>query len=314
MNDTDRFVLRAAERAPGEALVVTPERAGWGYSGLEVRTLDAGDAVTWRLDRDEAVLVPLSGAVTLRVTGADGPAEIALAGRTSPFAGPTDAAYLPLGATVTATSVGSTGGARVALATARATRALPAQVLSADAAPVDLRGAGVCSRRVTGYTIDTSLTVERLLVCEVVTPGGNWSSYPPHKHDEQTDDERALEEIYYFEVAPGPSGPGVAYHRTYGTAERPIDVLAEVRTGDVALVPHGYHGPCVAAPGHDLYYLNVMAGPAADGRWLAVDDPALAWVRASWADQEIDARLQPGGTRAGSPAPGVDGDAREDRS
>ena len=141
------------------------------------------------------------------------------------------------------------------------------------------------------YTIATDVQVDHLLVCEVVTPGGNWSSYPPHKHDEHGDDERVLEEIYYFEVADGPSGPGVGYHRTYGTPDRPIEVFTEVRTGDTALVPHGFHGPCMAAPGYDLYYLNVMAGPAEDGRWLATDDPAVAWVRDTWPAQAVDPRL-----------------------
>jgi 5-deoxy-glucuronate isomerase len=106
------------------------------------------------------------------------------------------------------------------------------------------------------YTIGTGVEVDRILVCEVLTPGGNWSSYPPHKHDAHSDvpghEERELEEIYYFEVADGPAGPGLAYHRVYGTPDRPIDVVAEVRTGDTVLVPHGYHGPSAAAPGYDL--------------------------------------------------------------
>ena len=98
-------------------------------------------------------------------------------------------------------------------------------------------------------------------------------------------DETELEEIYYFEVGSSPTGQdGFAFQRVYGTAERPIDLLAEVRQGDVVLIPHGYHGPSMAAPGYDLYYLNVMAGPG-ERAWLATDDPAHAWVRATWADQ-----------------------------
>src|SRR5262249_62381442 len=88
-----------------------------------------------------------------------------------------------------------------------------------------------------------------------LTPGGNWSSYPPHKHDETREDEAELEEIYYFETE------GLAYQRVYGTPARPIDVLAEVSTGDVILIPHGWHSPSIAGPGYALYYLNVMAGP-----------------------------------------------------
>jgi 5-deoxy-glucuronate isomerase len=133
---------------------------------------------------------------------------------------------------------------------------------------------------------------DAIIACEVITPGGNWSSYPPHKHDETSDVESELEEIYYFEVAAGPQGqPGLAYHRVYGTAERPIDVLAEVRDRDVVLVPHGWHGPSIAAPGHDLYYLNVMAGPGPERAWRIVDDPAHAWIRDTWADEDVDPRL-----------------------
>ena len=147
------------------------------------------------------------------------------------------------------------------------------------------------------------------MACEVLTPAGNWSSYPPHKHDQERPGETVLEEIYYFEIAPGPPGPGGAlrpgsgFQRVYGTADRPADLLAEVRTGDVVLIPHGWHGPSMAAPGYDMYYLNVMAGPGPERAWLSCDDPAHAWVRGSWAGQQADPRLpfgQPG--QPGRPA------------
>jgi 5-deoxy-glucuronate isomerase len=125
----------------------------------------------------------------------------------------------------------------------------------------------------------------------VLTPGGNWSSYPPHKHDEDRPGEAVLEEIYYFEVAAGPAGPGVAYQRVYGHDRSGSDVLAEVATGDVVLIPDGWHGPSMAAPGYDLYYLNVMAGPGEERAWHICDDPAHAWVRDTWADSPTDPRL-----------------------
>ena len=135
-----------------------------------------------------------------------------------------------------------------------------------------------------------------MIVVEVLTPGGNWSSYPPHKHDEQRTDEMELEEIYYFEIA---GTDGLGYQRVYSSGpDRQIDVCAEVRGGDVVLVPHGYHGPSMAAPGYDLYYLNVMAGPAEERAWRFCDDPAHAWVRGTWEGQAIDPRLPmtgPGG-------------------
>jgi 5-deoxy-glucuronate isomerase len=190
----------------------------------------------------------------------------------------------------TVVSVTSEGGGRFAVPAARATAAHPIRHVGASQVSVEARGAGNCSRLVYGYCMPDTLEADRLMVCEVITPGGNWSSYPPHKHDEQREGESVLEEIYYFEIADGPSQPGVAYQRVYGTRERPIDVLAEVRTGDVVLVPHGWHGPSVAPPGFDLYYLNVMAGPG-ERAWRICDDPAYAWIRDTWPDQPVDPRV-----------------------
>jgi 5-deoxy-glucuronate isomerase len=170
--------------------------------------------------------------------------------------------------------------------------------------PVELRGAGTASREVRNFGIPGVLDADSIIACEVITPAGNWSSYPPHKHDEERDGvETELEEIYYFEVqteagAPAPEGADpLAYQRVYGTKDRPIDVLAEVRSGDVVLVPHGWHGPAMAPPGYDLYYLNVMAGPGQERAWLICDDPAHGWVRETWASQDVDPRLPLGGNR-----------------
>jgi 5-deoxy-glucuronate isomerase len=179
------------------------------------------------------------------------------------------------------------------LPSARTPKRLPARYGPAQDVPVELRGAGQCSRQVNNYCLPHTFDADQLLVCEVLTPGGNWSSYPPHKHDEAREGESELEEIYYFEVARG----GMGYQRVYGTAERPIDVLAEVRSGDVVLIPHGWHGPSMATPGYDLYYLNVMAGPGQERAWLICDDPAHGWVRQTWEAQEVDPRLPFGGAR-----------------
>ena len=159
--------------------------------------------------------------------------------------------------------------------------------------PVELRGAGRASRQVNNFCSPEAFAADRLIAVEVLTPDGNWSSYPPHKHDEEVDGEEvALEEIYYFEVGDGPDGPGFGYQRVYGSGQgREIDVCREVRSGDVVLVPHGYHGPSMAPPGYPLYYLNVTAGPGEERAWRFRDDPAHGWVRATWDDQEIDPRL-----------------------
>jgi 5-deoxy-glucuronate isomerase len=181
------------------------------------------------------------------------------------------------------------GRGRFALAAARCHARLEPRYGPAEDVPVELRGAGPASRQVNNFgTPEGFPFAERLIACEVLTPGGCWSSFPPHKHDEEGPDEAVLEEIYYFEVS---GDGGMAYQRVYGTPERPIDVLAEVRGGDVVLIPHGWHGPSMAAPGHDLYYLNVMAGPSPERAWRICDDPAHAWVRGTWSGQAVDPRL-----------------------
>ncbi len=274
-----------------ETVRITPERAGWEFCGLRVVTLPPGAAYGGDTGNCEMVVLPLTGSCS--VESADGNAD--LAGRPSVFAAVTDCAYVPLGNEFSLTS--GVGG-RFALASARARRRLPFRHVRADEVAVELRGAGSCSRQINNFAMPGVLDADRIIACEVLTPAGNWSSYPPHKHDEDRPGESVLEEIYYFEVAPGPAGPGVAYQRVYGTAERPADILAEVGTGDVVVIPHGWHGPSMAAPGYDLYYLNVMAGPG-KREWLACDDPAHAWVRNTWTGQAVDPRLPMTGTDPG---------------
>jgi 5-deoxy-glucuronate isomerase len=276
---------------PGPLRVdVTPHNAGWGWSGLRVIELDAGESVSIESQGNELLVLPLVGAAHVLC----GKEEYALDGRTGVFDAVTDFVYV--GRDRVALIASETGG-RFALPAARAGRALPFRYVAAADVSVELRGAGSCSRQVNNFCTPDTFEADRLIACEVLTPGGNWSSYPPHKHDEDREGETALEEIYYFEVAGGPSGPGVAYQRVYGTDERPIDLLAEVRSGDVVLIPHGWHGPSIAAPGYDLYYLNVMAGPGPERAWRICDDPAHAWVRQTWVDQPIDPRLPLTGPR-----------------
>jgi 5-deoxy-glucuronate isomerase len=240
----------------------------------------------------EVLVLPLQGACVVECEGE----RLELAGRASVFSGPTDFAYLPTGTTAL---LSSPGGGRFALPSALAERRLPVRYVPAADVAVELRGAGSCSRQVNNFCTPDAFEADRLIACEVLTPGGNWSSYPPHKHDHAGPAESELEEIYYFEIAPQDGCEGIAYQRVYGSGDRPVDVLAEVRTGDVVLVPHGWHGPSMAAPGYDLYYLNVMAGPGPERAWLITDDPAHAWVRTTWAGAPVDSRL-PFGETVGS--------------
>ncbi|MBB2890079.1 5-deoxy-glucuronate isomerase [Flexivirga oryzae] len=295
--DNDRWV-RPGRATGREVVVIQPGDDGqWSHTGLVVVRLDPGEQYEFCSPATECVVVPLHGAV--RATCDD--ADIALSGRDSVFDGPTDVAYLP-DATSIEVSAGE-GPARVALCLASRSSddAFPARGIDASDVPIELRGAGVCSREVRGLGMPGTLDAEGILVCEVITPAGNWSSYPPHKHDEARDGvETELEEIYYFEARHATGGrdhDAIGYHRVYGTADRPIDVLAEVRTGDAVMVPHGWHGPSMAAPDADLYYLNVMAGPGPERNWLISDDPAHAAIRDGWAGLPVDPRLPMGGER-----------------
>ena len=262
---------------------------GWAHTGLLVADLAPGESRSVETGALEYLVVPLSGGATVSVDGA----EYRLAGRADVFSSATDVLYVPRDAAFTLTS---DGGGRYALCAATARRKLPVSHLRAEAVPDELRGAGTASRRVRNFGTPGVLEADSIIACEVITPAGNWSSYPPHKHDEEREGvETALEEIYYFELRPEKGSPATGgafgYQRVYGTAERGIEVLAEVRSGDVVLVPHGWHGPAMAPPGYDMYYLNVMAGPGDTRAWLICDDPAHAWVRQTWADQEVDPRL-----------------------
>ncbi|MFL6128093.1 MAG: 5-deoxy-glucuronate isomerase [Mycobacteriales bacterium] len=267
--------------ADGWACALTPEDAGWGYSGLRVLDLPPGGSRTFDTGADEVLVLPLRGSCVVDCAGE----RAELAGRPDVWSGPTDFAYLPVGS---AAAVSSVDGGRFALPAARARRPLPFRTVAANEVPVELRGAGACSRQVNNFCTPDAFEADRLIACEVLTPAGNWSSYPPHKHDEDRPGESVLEEIYYYEVGSGPDGAsGMAYQQVYGAAS----VLAEVRSGDVVLIPRGWHGPSMAVPGYHLYYLNVMAGPGAERSWLICDDPAHAWIRGTWAGQPVDPRL-----------------------
>ena len=262
---------------------VTPESAGWAESSLQVLELDSRQEVDLHTGDTEVMILPLAGGGAVECDGQ----RFELARRASVFDGPADMVYLGIGQQYVLSGAG-----RFAICGARATRSFPNRRVAAADVPVELRGAGNCSRQVHNFGTATTFEADKLIACEVITPGGNWSSYPAHKHDEDSEIETQLEEIYYFEIDQSPSGTtGFGYHRVYGTPQRPIEVLEEVRSGDVVLVPHGYHGPSIAAPGHHMYYLNVMAGSGPNRAWMICDDPNHTWLRGSWEHQEIDPRL-----------------------
>jgi 5-deoxy-glucuronate isomerase len=283
----DWFVPRGARASGGWECVIDDSIEGWRHTGLRVADV-AGDAPLLPAGEVERMVVPLAGeAFEVRVDGE----PTTLAGRASVFDGPADVLYAGAG-----TEVRIRGAGRVAVAEAPASTRFPSAVLRAPAVPVELRGAGPSTRQVHNFGVPGALEAEKLIVCEVITPAGNWSSHPAHKHDEATPTESRLEEIYYFEAAvergvSAPRAEPFGLFAAYGSPVGDIDLTTVVRAGDVALVPHGYHGPAAAPPGYDLYYLNVMAGPDPDRAWRIRDDPAQAWVRDTWLRERPDPRL-----------------------
>ncbi|GLX52469.1 5-deoxy-glucuronate isomerase [Streptomyces hygroscopicus subsp. hygroscopicus] len=258
MTSTDLYLPRGTTASAEYALDIDPKRAGWTYSGLRIVELSPGRSHTFITGNSEWIVLPLEGGCTVRIEES----EFQLLGRDSVFAGASDFAYAPRDARV---QIASGAGGRFALAGAKCERRLPARYGPAPEVPVERRGSGTCARQVRNFASADAFDCDRLIAVEVLTPGGNWSSYPPHKHDERRPGEECvLEEIYYFEID-GPNGLG--YQRVFPSREGGADVLAEVRSGDAVLVPDGWHGPSIAQPGHAMYYLNVMAGPGRTREW-----------------------------------------------
>ena len=285
----------------GLVVDITPADAGWDWTGLRVVDLRPGAPVTLRTGESEVFVLPLSGgALDVEIADESGQTlkTFGLSGRASVFAAVSDFAYAGRGSVVTLTSA---AGAEVAVPSARCTQMLPPAYGPAVDVPVEVRGSGSATRQVTNFGVPGVWDhAEKLICCELITPPGNWSSYPPHKHDASEPCPVVNEEIYYYRIAGQdqvtPSRTGFGYHRTYTGPEHEsagldrLDELVEVRDHDVVLVPHGYHGPCIAAPGYPMYYLNVMAGPAEDRAMVFCDDPAHAWVRDSWEGMVPDPR------------------------
>jgi len=274
------------DAGPGR-MSVGPQEAGWEYCGMQVFDLGLSGPVQVLLDGVEGVLVPLS-ARDLEV-GIDGQ-EFWLAGREGVFASVSDWAYVPVGSRLTIN--GASG--QVALCTARTSVRHPAVHVPASEVEVEVRGAGRATRQVTNIATATSFAgAEKILVCEVLTPGGNLSSWPPHRHDGIGDCVVSNEEIYYFRIgrldSPHGDPEGTGLFRVY-TVDGSVDETVTIRDGDVYLVPEGYHGPSAALPEYPMYFLNVLAGPGAERTMAFCDDPSHHWIRQAWADQEQDPR------------------------
>ncbi|UNK79815.1 5-deoxy-glucuronate isomerase [Sphingopyxis granuli] len=247
----------------GTVLDITPESAGWKYVGFRVVRLAAGASYNRVEDGREACVVVLTGTVSIM---AGGESFENIGGRQTVFDGAATSVYVPAGHRYRIEAVSD---AEIAICTAPGTGAGAVRVIRSDA--VEVRGQGTNTRHVRNILSDAD-AAESLLVVEVITPGGHWSSYPPHKHDRDAyPEETFLEETYYHRLSPS---QGFAFQRVY-TDERDIDETMAVEDGDVVMVPRGYH-PVGAPHGYDLYYLNVMAGPRRN--WVFRNDPAHEWI------------------------------------
>jgi len=260
-----RLLVPARAGAEGVLHDITPQSAGWTYVGFSTRKVAPGRAVTLETGGRELCLVVLTGRARVRAGEFDS-GEVGE--RTDVFSGLPWSVYLPPGV-----AAKIEGEAEIALCSAPAEGKLGARVIPPDAVETLTRGKGTNLRHVRNILSETA-TAESLLVVEVITPPGHWSSYPPHRHDrDDLPRESLLEETYYHRLRPP---QGFAMQRVY-TDDRSLDETMTVTDRDVVLVPKGYH-PCAAAHGYELYYLNVMAGPKRT--WRFHNDPAHEWLMA----------------------------------
>jgi 5-deoxy-glucuronate isomerase len=260
-------------RRAGDWSRITPADAGWRYLTFGVERLDGVDERD--TGEEEVAVVLLAGACEATVDGASYP----LGPRSGVFDQLPWTLYVPRDA-----HVRLEGEAELAVASAPVERRREPVLQLPSEVDVEVRGAGNATRQINNM-IQPGFPAERILVVEVLTPSGNWSSYPPHKHDEnRPPDEVELEEVYYYRAS---APEAFAFQRLYSPPHG-IDETWTVHDGDLVLVPYGYH-PFTAAPGYDFYYLNALAG---DHHSMAnTDDPALAWVRRTWAETPKDPRV-----------------------
>jgi 5-deoxy-glucuronate isomerase len=242
---------------------VTPESAGWTYLSFRRVLLEAGATLAAETASEETGLVWLGGRAEVDGFGAVGERADVWDGKPYALLLPPQTNYRLRAQTVCRLAVIS--------APAPSGSGLSPRLIRPDDVRVEIRGSGTTERRI-HWLVGEKDPAARLILVEVFTPAGHWSTFPPHKHD--TDDpprERALEELYYYRIRPS---QGFAFQAIY-TADRSLDVSVRARHDDLVLVPRGYH-VVSAAPGYDCYYLNAMAGAVRE--WLFTTDPDHAWL------------------------------------
>jgi 5-deoxy-glucuronate isomerase len=274
----DRFRRRShllPDGHSGELLNFTRQDAGWEWMNFFARRLAPGEVWETRLGQEEMVLVLLGG----KCMADWGEGRQQIGQRANVFDGLPYALYLPAGSRL---QLEAQTVCEFAACSALSDARLKPRLITPSDVTVGLRGGGNASRQIVDV-MPPSFPADKLMIVEVYTPSGNWSSYPPHKHDVHNPPKEVdLDEIYYYRTD-HPSG--YAYHRLY-TPDGERDLTLAVTDGDAVLVRDGYH-PVVAGHGYNVYYLNSLAGSA---RSLAnTEDPQHTWVKATWGT--MDPRL-----------------------
>lgn len=286
--DQDTLIVHPGSYAdPDIVVAVSPGEAGWEYVSFQVRRLSMQQSWSYATGEQEIAIVLLSGSI--RVKSSRGQ-WVHIGERDSVFSGLPFALYLPHHTTFTVTAETD---CEIAVAQAPTDQDHEPRLVTPQDVEVEIRGGDHATRQINSI-LPPGFPCQRLVVVEVYTPGGNWSSYPPHKHDvhkiDQADNvlEADLEEIYYYKLD---RPEGFAFQRVYTAPESPlqrvgfpIDAVLLARNNDVVLVPEGYH-PVSSPPGYTTYYLNVLAGSAQS---LAnSEDPDHAWVKETYQSQDL---------------------------
>lgn len=262
-----------------EYIHISPASAGWEYLNFAARKLRRNESWAFDTGQNELALVILSGKCSV-VSNWGSWSEIGR--RASVFDGMPYTLYLPRQTQFTIQAVSD--AVDIAYGWCAAAGDHPARLVRPEDVDIEIRGGGNATRQI-NRMIPPGFDCSRLVVVEVYTPSGNWSSYPPHKHDEHRVDENGtlleadLEEVYFYKFG---QPEGFAYQRVY-TSDQKLNELMLVRDSHLVLSPEGYH-PVVTAPGYDCYYLNILAGSAQS--LAATDDPDYAWVKGTWNERD----------------------------
>jgi 5-deoxy-glucuronate isomerase len=246
---------------------------GFDFLAFQQRKIAAGQKYRADTGTRELGIVVLGGICSVSSSAGSFPS---FGKRPNAFGGLPYTLYLPIG---TDFELSAETESDIAFCYCQAEERHPAKLIAPAEVRVEIRGGGNATRQI-NHMIQPNFAAHRLLICEVYTPSGNWSSYPPHKHDVHAPPgEVDLEEIYYYRID---RAEGYAIQRVY-TRDRRQDATLTVRDGELVLIPEGYH-PVVAAHGYNVYYLNALAGSARS--MAASDDPEYAWVRQTWTSQD----------------------------